>query len=200
MNFDIPILLIAHLPKTKKTYWIEITENNIRPTDKRWKIEIPIRNKLNAKAKPIITNFLTKRNTQFQTIKIFNGEDVDEDTLFDITEKVSCISDATESTIRTQQILMDLSNKTNEFTDRINGFTKNGESIRSHRVIATINAYAKHLNIFSKRLDSENQIFAETFATGIFAYEQVIMMYYLFSGNKESIRSSIAMNNIMNIH
>lgn len=26
LNFDIPILLIAHIPKKAKTYWIEISD------------------------------------------------------------------------------------------------------------------------------------------------------------------------------
>ena len=37
LNFDIPVLLIAHLPESNKTFWIEISKSNIKKTKKRWK-------------------------------------------------------------------------------------------------------------------------------------------------------------------
>ncbi|MFK7834277.1 MAG: DUF4365 domain-containing protein [Winogradskyella sp.] len=191
LNFDIPILLIAHIPETNKTYWIEITDRNIKPTKKQWKIEIPLKNKLESKAKPLITKLLTKLNTEYQSIKIFNGENVDEETIYDIAEKSECISDSNESTIKTAEILTELSAKTDESNAKFTHFNEIGKSYKSPQVKASINTFAKQINIFAKRLENENQIFAETFAEGIFAFEQGIMIHYLLSQNEKFAKNSI---------
>jgi hypothetical protein len=191
LNFDIPILLIAHIPETDKTYWIEITDRNIKPTKKQWKIEIPLKNKLDKKAKPLITKLLTKLNIEYQSIKIFNGENVDEETIYDIAEKSECISDSKDSTIKTAEILTELTAKTNETNAKITHYIEIGQSYKSPQVKASINTFAKQLNIFAKRLENENQIFAETFAEGMFAFEQGIMIHYLLSKNEKFTIDSI---------
>lgn len=191
LNFDIPILLVAHIPETDKTYWIEITDRNIKPTKKQWKIEIPLRNKLDKKAKPLVTKLLTKINIEYQSIKIFNGENVDEETIYDILEKLECIGDSNISTTKTVEILTELTAKINESNEKFSYFSEIGQSYKSSQVKASINTFAKQINIFAKRLDNENQIFAETFAEGIFAFEQGIMIHYLISQNGKFTKGSI---------
>lgn len=191
LNFDIPILLIAHIPEKDKTYWIEITEKNIKPTKKQWKIEIPLRNKLDKKAKPLIAKLLTKLNIEYQSIKIFNGENIDEETIYDIAEKSECIGDSKDSTIKTAEILTELTAKTNESNEKFTHYNEIGQSYKSPQVKASINTFAKQINIFAKRLENENQIFAETFAEGMFAFEQGIMIHYLLSQNEKFTKDSI---------
>lgn len=191
MNFDIPILLIAHIPETDNTYWIEISDKLIKPTKKQWKIEVPIRNKFDKTAKPLITKLLTKLDTEYQAIKIFNGENIDEQTIYDIAEKSECIVDSKDSTIKTAELLTELSAKTIESNEKFRHYNKIGKSYKSPQVKASINSFAKLINISAKRLDSENQIFAETFAEGMFAFEQGIMIHYLMSQNEKFVRTSI---------
>lgn len=191
MNFDIPILLIAHVPEMNKTYWIEISDKKIKPTKKQWKIEIPSKNELNKNAKPLITRLLTKLNTEYQSIKIFNGENVDEQTIYDIIEKSECISDSKYSTIKTAEILTELSAKTNESNTKFTHYNEIGQSYKTPQVKASINTFAKQINLFAKRLENENQIFAETFAEGMFAFEQGIIIHYLLSQNEKFARDSI---------
>lgn len=191
LNFDLPILLIAHIPEIDKTFWIEITDKNIKPTKKQWKIEIPLRNKLDKTAKPLITKLLTKLNIEYKSIKIFNGENIDVETIYDIAEKSKCIGDSKDSTIKTAELLTELTAKTNESNAKFSHYNKIGQSYKSPQVKASINTFAKQINIFAKRLENENQIFTETFAEGMFAFEQGITIHYLLSKNKKFAKESI---------
>lgn len=190
LNFDIPVLLIAHIPKTNKTYWINISERNIKRTKKRWKIEIPTKNQLNSNAKKKISELLTDKNHEYSSIKIFNGEDINEQTIYDIVEKSSCISDSKESTIKTAELLEELTVKTNESNKKFEHYNEIGRSFKSPQVIAAVNTYAKNINIYSKRLENECQIFSETFGEGFFAYEQAIMIHFLISKDIDNVKTS----------
>ena len=191
LNFDIPIILIAHLPEQNETYWIEISESNITKARKRWKIEIPIRNKLNSKAKPFISKLLTKSGYEYRSIKIFKGENIDEQSIYDIAEKSNCIADANESTIKTVELLEELTLKTNESNDRIRELNEIGKTSRSPQVNAAVSTFAKNLNIYSRRLENECQIFSETFGEGIYAFEQAIIIHFLLTRDVSNVKSSI---------
>lgn len=197
LNFDIPVLLIAHIPETNKTYWIEISEQNIKRTKKKWKIEIPTKNQLNSFAKRKISELLTDKNSKYSSISIFNGENIDKQTIYDIAEKSNCISDSKDSTIKTVEILEELTLKSNQSNKKFQHYIEVGYSFNSPQVIASINAYAKNLNIYSKRLENECQIFSETFGEGIFAYEQAVMIHFLLSKDIENVKTAI--KNVENI-
>lgn len=191
LNFDIPVLLIAHIPEWNKTFWIEISERNIKKVKKRWKIEIPNKNQLNTKAKRKITELLTNNDFEYETIKIFKGEDLDMQTIFDIAEKSNCISDSKESTIKTVELLEELTGKTNVSNEKFRRYNEIGQSFKSPQVVASVKTYAKNINIYSKRLENECEIFAETFGEGIFAYEQAIMIHFLITKDLDNVKESI---------
>ncbi|GAL75021.1 hypothetical protein [Nonlabens ulvanivorans] len=48
---------------------------------------------------------------------------------------------------------------------------------------AVIWRFAKDIMILSKRMDNENQIFAESFTEGLFAYEQILKTHKNINGN-----------------
>ena len=191
LNFDIPVLLIAHIPESNLTYWIEISERNIKKTKKKWKIEIPTRNLLNVKAKKKIVELLTDKSYEYQSIKIFKGEDIDAQTIYDIAEKSNCIEDAKDSTIKTIELLESLTLKTNESNEQFTNFNEIGLSFKSPRVIASVGTYAKNINIASKRMENECHIFSETFGQGVFAFEQAIMIHFLITQDVDNVRKNI---------
>jgi hypothetical protein len=47
----LPVILVAHLPKTNETYWVQITESSVTRTKFRWKIHIPKANKFGKETK-----------------------------------------------------------------------------------------------------------------------------------------------------
>lgn len=194
LNFDLPVLLIAHIPETNKTYWIDISERNIKRTKKRWKIEIPKRNQLNSNAKKKLTELLTDKNHEYPSIKIFNKEEIDKLTIYDIKERANCISDSNESTRKIGELLKEFTLKSNKSNEKFKHFVEIELTVNSHQVIASVGTYSKNINIYSKRLESECQIFSETFGEGIFAYEQAFMIHFLISkdiGNVKTARESL---------
>lgn len=191
LNFDIPVLLIAHIPELDKTFWMELSEGNIKKAKKRWKIEIPRKNQLNIKAKRKITELLTDKDFVYKTIKIFKGEDLDAQTIFDIAEKSNCIEDSNESTSKTVELLEELTEKTNASNNKFKHYNEIGQSFKSPQVVASVKTYAKNINIYSKRLENECEIFAETFAEGIYAYEQAVIIHYLITKDLNNVKESL---------
>lgn len=191
LNFDIPVILIAHIPETNETYWEEISEQNIKKATKRWKLEIPIKNKLNLKAKPKLTKLLSNNKTEYGSIKIFQGKDIDEETIYDLVAKSDCISDANESTTKTVQFLLELTEKINESNEKFEQYNLAEKSFKSPQVIASVKSFSKDLNIYSKRLENECQIFSETIGEGIFAFEQAILIHYLLTKDVINITNSL---------
>lgn len=56
-NLQAPVLFIAHIPDTNKTYWQIITQQNLQKTTKGWKLFIPYANELNLASKEQILYF-----------------------------------------------------------------------------------------------------------------------------------------------
>jgi len=50
LNHSLPVILVAHLPDTNETYWVQVSELSVERTDKRWKISIPKSQLLNAES------------------------------------------------------------------------------------------------------------------------------------------------------
>lgn len=51
LDFNIPVLLVAHLPSKEATYWTIINEDTLKKTKKGWKIEISTKKKFDAESK-----------------------------------------------------------------------------------------------------------------------------------------------------
>ena len=45
-SHSLPVLLVAHLPKTSETYWVAIEQETVERTEKGWKVRIPKSNVL----------------------------------------------------------------------------------------------------------------------------------------------------------
>ena len=46
LRHALPIILVAHLPESKATYWVLVNKDSVQRTEKAWKIEIPKSQKL----------------------------------------------------------------------------------------------------------------------------------------------------------
>lgn len=55
LNHALPVILVAHLPDTNETLWIQVCKDNVVETATRWKVEIPRGNHFGRSAKPRLT-------------------------------------------------------------------------------------------------------------------------------------------------
>jgi Domain of unknown function (DUF4365) len=185
LNLDFPIILIAHIPETDKTYWEVINEKTLKKTKKHWKIEIPKRQELNSLSIKRLTELITDKTGVFPVIKIFNGENIENDYLPEILTKMEGISDANDSINRIVNHVLDLSNKVIESNQDFENFNKKNLTDKSPETIRAVKVFSKNMNISAKRLENEIEIFAETFSEGVIAHERAELIYFFLTKDIE---------------
>lgn len=190
-NFDLPVILICHILEDSNTYWQEISISKIKKADKRWKLEIPKKHLLDKKAKPYLTKLLSSKTIQSNSLKIFQGEKIEENTIFDLDAKMDCIRDASDSTEKTVTILNELTEKINQIHERIKKHNQNGDAVNSPQVNNTIKTLSKDITIASRRLENEILIYSETIAEGIYAFEQAIIIHFSITSNSITINENL---------
>ena len=179
LNLDIPIILVAHFPETEKTYWQQINEHNLKKTKKHWKLEIPINQELNIKAKKKLTEILSNKSEKNFVFELYKGK-VESDSIFDIAEDVNCISDSIVNVNNFVDLLLNLKGKTDLFNADLHKFSERGLSYNDCEVKASIKGFARQINITSKSIENEIIIFSELYSVGFYAFEKVILLHYLF--------------------
>jgi len=196
LNLEIPIILIAHIPESEKTYWQVISEETFKKSNKRWKIEIPKKQELNEKSKDKLTQILSSKNQKNFVYDLFTGK-VEPDNLFDFADNTDCISDAVTCVLNIIESISDLRTKTNDFNEKLGDYNKIGLSDKDPQVKASIKGFGKDINICSKRLEREIELFSELYSEGFFAYEQVVLYHYLFTKDKENLE--LAINSLQSV-
>jgi len=190
LNLNIPIIIIAHIPESEKTYWQVISEETFKKSNKRWKIEIPIKQELNEKSKDRLTQFLSSKNQKNFVYDLYNGR-VEPDNLFDYAENTNCIGDAVKCILNIVKSITDLTIRTNDFNVRLGAYNKKGLSDKDSQVRASLKGFGKDINICSKRLESEIELFSELYSEGFYAYEQVVLYHYFFTKDKGNLESAL---------
>lgn len=188
LNLSIPIILVAHLPNQKETYWQEIKQSNFKKNKKKWKIDIPLSQKLNDKSKVRLTNLLSKKNDR--NFKIYSGEDNTEDA-YHLLEEIKCISQATDCINKITDITKAQTEKTLELNEKLISFTNQHMSIQDPQVISAYKGFSNVMMITARRLENEIELFSELYSTGIFAFEKVVVNLLLHGIRSKDLEVSI---------
>ena len=56
LGHSLPVVLVAHLPESDETFWVQVTEQAVKRTKKRWRILVPKANRLALDAKGALTS------------------------------------------------------------------------------------------------------------------------------------------------
>jgi hypothetical protein len=129
-------------------------------------------------------------------LELFKGR-VDESTIYDMAEDTECISDSVAVIKRITSILSELKEKTESFNNKLRNYTERGLSDKDPQVKAGIKGFAKDLNVISKRLEGEINLYSELYAHGIYAFEQISILSFSISKNSEEFNN--AFKNILEI-
>jgi hypothetical protein len=184
LNLDLPIILIAHFPEKEQTYWQQINKKNLKRTQKRWKIEIPLNQKFDENAKAKLTKLLYDRTNNHAVLELFKGR-VSDETIYDIVEDTECIGDSADVIIKIGEIITELQYKTDSFNTKLRTYVEQEFSDKSPQVIAGIKGFSKDLNITSRRLEREIDLYTELYSQGFFAFEQMSIISYKISKRTE---------------
>lgn len=190
-NFDLPLILVAYLPEDKTTYWQEISTRKIKKTGKRWKIEIPKKNLLNSQAKFHLTKLLSDKYNTSTILKVFQGENIDKDSIYELDSKIDLIADATESTIKLVDILENFQIKIKASGEKFRQHSLKGDAISSPQVKNTIKSFAKDITLGARRLEQEISIFSEVFGEGFYAFEQAIILHYSLTKDVINLKQNL---------
>ena len=191
LNLEIPIILVAHIPDTEKTYWEVISTDTFRKTKKKWKIDIPKNQEFNEKSKEKLSKLLSSKSQDNYVFDLYKGK-IDPDNLFDFAEDTVCIRDSVSCVLNIADLIKEVGSKANTFKIRVNQFVQDGLSDKDAQVKACINGFGKDINICSRRLEHEIELFSELYSKGFYAYEQVILYHYLFTGDKEKLEIALS--------
>lgn len=188
LNLGIPIILIAHFPDSEKTYWQHITSRNFKKTKKRWKIEIPLNQEFKESSKIELSKILYDSPKKSFVFELYRGK-IEKDNIFDFAENTECIADAKDSVLQIVEIINDLRNRTNLFNSKLDKYIESGLSDKDPQVKASIKGFGKDLNIISKRLENEIDVFSSLYSVGFYAFEQVALIYYMITDEPQDLYS-----------
>lgn len=181
LSLNIPVLLIAHIPESEETYWIEINEKSLKKTKKKWKIEIPLSHKFNESSKNKLIKIIS--NLRTEQFELYKGN-TENESIYDIAEKVECIAESTNSIMKIVDIIHELKGHTDSFNSKLIEFNERNLLINSPEVKARLKGFGRNLNLASNRLENEIKLFAATFSEGIISYQKTTGVFYSLVKNK----------------
>ena len=189
LNLNVPSILIAHLPNKEETYWLEINEKNFSKTKKKWKLEIPINNKFDNRAKNKLKQIFLKsrKNNLFN---LYKGK-TEPDAHYDFIEHVSCIAESVSSINKITENITELTQHINMFTDRFIDYSNAGLTDEQPEVLACIKSMGRVINVTSKRMENEIEIFSKLYSQGIYALEYILPFIYKKDKNSEVLKDSL---------
>ena len=104
---------------------------------------------------------LKKSPSDPKDIKLFENMGVDEQTIFDLAEETDNLQYAVRSIFKTAEILEDFRSEVDKFNLKLINYQEKNTHIFSPQGMAAIKGFSRTLNLYAKRLDTENSIFAE---------------------------------------
>ena len=177
LNLDLPIILIAHLPDTDETLWELINKKNLFPTNKKWKINIPLNKKLK-KESLVELSFIINSENQSQFIQEFNNGKISDHELNNILNTAKYMNDSRTSLLKMTDIITELGSGTSIMTEKINNYRESGYLDNDPRVKKAVKEYSKLLTNLAVRLDEEIDVFANHFSRAIRSYEKLAKVYF----------------------
>jgi hypothetical protein len=196
LSLNIPIILIAYFPESDEIYWDEISESTLKRTKKKWKIEIPKTKRFNENSENKLIQLLSVKSQENILFELYKGSPKPE-TIFDIVERVECISESTKSIYKIVEIISEMREDTNEYNLKLKEFAEKGYSDKDQEVKSSFKGFGRSLNIISKRLENEVELFSETFSEGFYAYEQIVTLNFTLTENvKDLLNAKSSIENI----
>lgn len=196
LSLNIPIILIAYFPESDEIYWDEISESTLKRTKKKWKIEIPKTKRFNENSEKKLIQLLSIKSQENILFELYKGSPKPE-TIFDIVERIECISESTKSIYKIVEIISEMREDTNEYNLRMKEFAEKGYSDKDQEVKSSFKGFGRSLNIVSKRLENEVELFSETFSEGFYAYEQIVTLNFTLTENvKDLLNAKSSIENI----
>ncbi len=164
LNLNIPIILIAHLPKNNIIYWQKIDKTTIIKTANKWKLKIPRSNLLDKKAKEPLKRYI-KSFKKVNIESIFNFI-IDKDSILNS----SIFLESTKSISKINSLL-------NSIGEQLNVFTEEDQSKDYRQPKTPLEQQCRSFCLIAERLDHEILIFSKVFADELLLLEKKLFIF-----------------------
>lgn len=183
MGYVLPVILIAYLPEEELLVWQLISRETLKKTPKKWKVRIPKNKILGNKSANELTEVL---NSRFKKVLKSVPEQGDSNSIdiYELVENIGFIQEASNATLRFVDTMSEMKSNSDSLAIKVNAFSERGLTEFDPEVVASINKFAKELIFSARKIETENEIFSESFGLGISAYTQVSTMYYSLTSDK----------------
>ena len=195
LNLCIPIILIAHIPEEEKTYWQEITESNLKKNKKRWKIEIPYKQEFSEKSENRLAKIASVKNDE--RFNIYRGR-VDSDDIKDISEDLKSIGNATECLNNITAIIEKQTNETRNINEQFRQLNDKQPKDHISEVSILYKSLSKTMNLTTKRIETEIELFSQLYSMGINALEKFLITINIFNLRFEDFENDTIIRQLPN--
>lgn len=178
LDLCIPIILVAHIPEDGKTYWQELTEENFKKNKKKWKLEIPYKQEFSEKSEKRLIKIASDENEK--KFDVYRGR-VDSNNINDIIEDLNSISDATVCITNITAILNLQTKETQNKTGQLELLNRDKPFNNSSEVLMIYKSLSKTMNLTSKRIETEVELFSQLYSVGITAFEKFLINLNTFN-------------------
>lgn len=134
---------------------------------------------------------LKKSPSDPKDIKLFENMGVDEQTIFDLAEETDNLQYAVRSIFKTAEILEDFRSEVDKFNLKLINYQEKNIHILSPQGMAAIKGFSRTLNLYAKRLDTENSIFAEVCGKSFYAFQKLYLISTLTNGISKDVLEDI---------
>lgn len=189
LNFNVPVILIAHLPIENKTYWEVLTKNTLQKTKARWKLSISKDKKLNAHSLTELTEIVTKSESHYyySAVKLESFSEID------LERTINDLQSISQSNIALRNMVTLIDKLRDKIIDNhkiIENFVKLGLTEFDKRVLKSIKKLSEFMNNISSSLTKEINHFAEHYARGIYSYEKITLYNFHMNKNYRELQDS----------
>lgn len=177
LNLCIPIILIAHIPEEGKTYWQEITENNLKKNKKRWKIEIPFKQEFSEKSQNRLIKIASEKNDK--NFDVYRGR-IDSNEIKDIIEDFKSINNATDCLNNITTIIEKQTKETHDMGEKFKQLNQEKSLNYASEVSILYKGISRTMNLTAKRIETEVELFSQLYSVGISSFEKFLINIKFF--------------------
>lgn len=167
---NVPVILIAYIFETSKAYWIHLCPNNFTKTNKKWKVDIPLKQVLCKKSENRLLSIIEHHNK-------FDASNNNEDLLLvDLISKASSFASGASFLINSVHEIKQFRIYSEKYLVEIEPFLVNIYFYDNKKVNRINKSLSVRVNNLASSLESDINNFSSHFSDGIIVVENLAII------------------------
>lgn len=185
---NLPVILIGYIHENSEAYWEVIEENNFVRIKKRWKIEIPKKQKFSTKSENRLLN-LVGYSDVIETNPI---QSITVEYILAKKEEIKYINKSKLDIEELTNYLSEIKDESDFFNEKLKTFIQQGIGINEPKSKIIFSSFANKISQVSQNMEIAINRFSQNFATGSLAFHEILTYckdFNLFDVLQEAKRS-----------